>query len=65
MCHSFEMYNPGLTRQAAEHRIGAADYAQAERERSLVDLVLRLVSGIRATAGRLGRLRSGWRRPVQ
>lgn len=52
MCHSVEMYLPKVTRDAAEHRLGAADFAAAERERRLVDLAVfpfawawRLVTG--------------------
>jgi hypothetical protein len=30
------MYMPGMTQRAAEHRIGQADFAAAERERWLV-----------------------------
>ncbi len=34
MCHSVEMYMPQLTRGAVEHRLGAADFAAARRERA-------------------------------
>ena len=37
MCHSVEMYLPQMTRGAAEHRIGQADFAAAKRERWAVD----------------------------
>lgn len=59
MCHSVEMYLPKMTRDAAEHAIGAADFAAAERERRLVDLAVfpfawawRLVSGARPAAAK-------------
>ncbi len=42
MCHSVEMYLPQMTRSAAEHRIGQADFAAAERERGAVDAGLGL-----------------------
>jgi hypothetical protein len=37
MCHSVEMYMPKLARQAAEHRLGAADFMAARRERAVLD----------------------------
>jgi hypothetical protein len=36
MCHSVEIYMPKLARDAAEHRLGAADLAAARRERAIV-----------------------------
>jgi len=49
MCHSVEMYLPQMARGAAEHRVGAADFAAAERERWMVGIGLALL-------GRIGRL---------
>ena len=51
MCHSVEMYLPGMTRRAAEHRIGQADFAAAERERRAVDAGLGLVGWLKRLAG--------------
>ena len=57
MCHSVEMYLPKVTRDAAEHRLGVADFRAAEQERRLVDLAVlpfawawRLVTGARQAA---------------
>ena len=49
MCHSVEMYLPSMARDGAEHRIGTADFAAAERERRAVGMGLALL-------GRIGRL---------
>ncbi len=52
MCHSVEMYLPQLTRSAAEHRIGQADFAAAERERGVVDAGLGLWARLKRLFGR-------------
>ena len=52
MCHSVEMYLPQMTRSAAEHRIGQADFAAAERERGAVDAGLGLLARLKALIGR-------------
>ncbi len=52
MCHSVEMYLPQLTRSAAEHRIGQAAFAAAERERGAVDAGLGLWARLKALFGR-------------
>ena len=46
MCHSVEMYMPKLARDATEHRLGAADYAAARRERAAVDTAARILKGL-------------------
>jgi len=51
MCHSVEMYLPQMARDAAEHRIGAADFAAAERERRMVGMGLALLGRIGRVAG--------------
>jgi hypothetical protein len=43
MCHSVEVYMPKLVRDAAEHRLGAADFAVSRRERAAADSGLRLL----------------------
>ncbi len=52
MCHSVEMYLPQMTRRAAEHRIGQADFAAAERERQVVGAGLGLLARLKALFGR-------------
>ncbi len=52
MCHSVEMYLPQITRSAAEHRIGQADFADAERERGAVDAGLGLWARLKVLIGR-------------
>ncbi len=52
MCHSVEMYLPQMTRSAAEHRIGQADFAAAERERGAVEAGLGLWVRLKAFIGR-------------
>ncbi len=52
MCHSVEMYLPQMTRSAAEHRIGQADFAAAERERGVVEAGLGLWAWLKALIGR-------------
>ena len=52
MCHSVEMYLPQITRSAAEHRIGQADFAAAERERQAVDAGLGLWALLKGLFGR-------------
>jgi hypothetical protein len=52
MCHSVEMYMPGMTRRAAEHRIGQVDYAAAERERWLVGAGIGLWARLKRMFGR-------------
>lgn len=47
MCHSVEMYMPQMTRRAAEHRVGEADFAAAERERRAVDAGLGLIARLK------------------
>ena len=51
MCHSVEMYLPQMTRSAAEHRIGQADFAAAERERRAVDAGLGVIWWLKRFAG--------------
>ena len=53
MCHSVEMYLPGMTQRAAEHRIGRADFAAAERERWVVDAGLGLAARLKRLVGQL------------
>ena len=52
MCHSVEMYLPQMTRSAAEHRIGQADFAAAERERAAVMAGLGLWAWLKRIFGR-------------
>ncbi len=52
MCHSVEMYLPQMTRSAAEHRIGQADFAAAERERGAVEAGLGLWARMKRLIGR-------------
>ena len=52
MCHSVEMYMPSITQRAAEHRIGQADFAAAERERLVMGAGLGLWARLRALIGR-------------
>ncbi len=51
MCHSVEMYLPQMTRSAAEHRIGQADFAAAERERGAVEAGLGLWAWLKRLSG--------------
>ncbi len=52
MCHSVEMYLPQMTRSAAKHRIGQADFAAAERERWLVGGGINLWAWLKTLFGR-------------
>lgn len=52
MCHSVEMYLPKLSRSAAEHRLGAADFAAARREEAVADAGLGLWARFRRWVGR-------------
>ncbi len=52
MCHLVEMYLPQMTRSAAEHRIGQADFAAAERERGAVVAGLGLWAWLKGLFGR-------------
>jgi hypothetical protein len=52
MCHSVEMYLPANARRAAEHRLGAADFAAAERERRFVGAWIGLVARLKRLFGR-------------
>jgi len=52
MCHSVEMYMPGMTQRAVEQRIGQADFAAAERERQVVDAGLGLWARLKGLFGR-------------
>jgi hypothetical protein len=45
------MYLPGMTQRAAEHRIGQADFAAAERERRLVGAGVSLWGRLKALFG--------------
>jgi hypothetical protein len=54
MCHSVEIYMPKLARQAAEHRLCAADLRAARRERAVVDGGLRLWRWLRRRLGWFG-----------
>ena len=56
MCHSVEMYMPRLTRQAAEHRLCAADLAATRRERATGAMAARLWTRLRGRAGRIAAL---------
>lgn len=51
MCHSVDLYMPQMTRDAAEHRIGQADFTAAERERRAVDAGLGLIGRLKRFAG--------------
>ncbi|MFQ5567878.1 MAG: hypothetical protein ACE5EU_16120 [Paracoccaceae bacterium] len=53
MCHSVEMYLPQMTRDAAERRIGEADFTAAERERWVVDAGLGLIGRVAGLAADL------------
>ncbi len=52
MCHSVEMYLPQMTRSAAEHRIGQADFVAAERERGAAEAGLGLWAWLKVLIGR-------------
>ena len=52
MCHSVEMYLPRMSRNAAEERIGEANFVAAERERRAVDAGLGLLARLKALLGR-------------
>ena len=58
MCHSIEIYMPKLTREAAEHRLGVADFAAARRERAAVDAAARVLKGLARLSRRLYPVRS-------
>jgi hypothetical protein len=52
------MYMPKLARDAAEHRLGAADFTAAGRERAVVDAVARILKGFAQLPRRLYPARS-------